>query len=208
MLRSPDDPNSNLRTRVLTDTHRRRPEVTTTDAYRFGIEEEYFLVDAHTKLVTRDMPEDLPGHRQAGDQWTGHGRIPAVADRGGDAAASSTSAPPTPSFGICARPWRRSPPIMASPSSPPARIRPPIGAGRSRCEGGALRRGDGRSADDRPPQHAVRHARACRAARPRRPRRRDDAHAAVPAAVHRAVDLVAVLALAPDRAQGLSPRRL
>jgi glutamate---cysteine ligase / carboxylate-amine ligase len=57
MLRSPDDPDSKLRPRVLTDTHRRRPEVTTTDAYRFGIEEEYFLVDAHTKLVTRDMPK-------------------------------------------------------------------------------------------------------------------------------------------------------
>ncbi len=27
------------------------------DAYTFGIEEEYFLVDAHTKLVTRDMPK-------------------------------------------------------------------------------------------------------------------------------------------------------
>jgi carboxylate-amine ligase len=57
MLRSPDDPNSPLRSRVLTATHRRRPEVTTTDAYRFGIEEEYFLVDAHTKLVARDMPK-------------------------------------------------------------------------------------------------------------------------------------------------------
>jgi carboxylate-amine ligase len=31
--------------------------VTDTDAYRFGIEEEYFLVDAQTKLVTRNMPE-------------------------------------------------------------------------------------------------------------------------------------------------------
>ena len=28
-----------------------------TDAYTFGIEEEYFLVDAHTKLVARDMPK-------------------------------------------------------------------------------------------------------------------------------------------------------
>jgi hypothetical protein len=31
--------------------------VTTTDAYTIGIEEEYFLVDARTKLVTRAMPE-------------------------------------------------------------------------------------------------------------------------------------------------------
>ena len=28
-----------------------------TDAYSFGIEEEYFLVDAHSKLVARDMPK-------------------------------------------------------------------------------------------------------------------------------------------------------
>ena len=57
MLRSPDDPNSKLRSRVLAETHRRRPEVTMKDAYTFGIEEEYFLVDAATKLVTRDMPK-------------------------------------------------------------------------------------------------------------------------------------------------------
>ena len=31
--------------------------MTKTDAYTFGIEEEYFLVDAQTKLVTRAMPE-------------------------------------------------------------------------------------------------------------------------------------------------------
>ena len=57
MLRSPDDPNSKLSSRVLTATHRRRPEVTMADAYSFGIEEEYFLVDAHSKLVARDMPK-------------------------------------------------------------------------------------------------------------------------------------------------------
>ena len=56
MLRSPDDPNSKLSSRVLTATHRRRPEVTMKDAYSIGIEEEYFLVDAATKLVTREMP--------------------------------------------------------------------------------------------------------------------------------------------------------
>jgi glutamate---cysteine ligase / carboxylate-amine ligase len=31
--------------------------VAKTDAYKFGIEEEYFLVDAATKLVARDMPK-------------------------------------------------------------------------------------------------------------------------------------------------------
>ena len=81
--------------------------------------------------------------------------------------------------------------------------------GRSQqIRGRALRRGDGRSADDRPAQHAVRAARACRAAGPRRPGRRDDPHAALSAAVHRACDLLAVLALAADRAQGLSAGRL
>ena len=58
MLRSPDNPNSNLRSHVPTETHRRRPEVTMADAYSFGIEEEYFLVDAHSKLVARDMPNE------------------------------------------------------------------------------------------------------------------------------------------------------
>jgi glutamate---cysteine ligase / carboxylate-amine ligase len=57
MLRSPDYRNPKLRSRVLPGPHRRRPEVTITDAYTFGIEEEYFLVDARTKLATRVMPE-------------------------------------------------------------------------------------------------------------------------------------------------------
>jgi carboxylate-amine ligase len=57
MLRSPGDPNSTYRKRVLTDTHRRRPAVASKDAYTIGIEEEYFLVEAATKLVTRDMPK-------------------------------------------------------------------------------------------------------------------------------------------------------
>jgi carboxylate-amine ligase len=57
MLRSPDNPNSNLRSHVPTETHRRRPEVTQKEAYTFGIEEEYFLVDAATKLATRNMPK-------------------------------------------------------------------------------------------------------------------------------------------------------
>ncbi len=74
--------------------------------------------------------------------------------------------------------------------------------------GRTLRRGDGRSADDRPAQHAVRPARACRIARSGRSRRRDDAHAALSAAVHRARHVVAVLALAADRAQGLPARGL
>src|SRR5882757_11251945 len=57
MLRSPENPNPKLHSRLLADTHRRRPEVAMTDSYSFGIEEEYFLVDAATKQVTRDMPK-------------------------------------------------------------------------------------------------------------------------------------------------------
>ena len=208
MLRSPDDPNSSCSSRVPADTHRKRPEVAMKDAYSFGIEEEYFLVDADTKSVDARHAEDVPGDRQGGHQRAGHGRIPAVAVRGRDLAASRhphrarRASPSAPDRGA------RSRPSTASPSSPPARIRPRTGAASQQSRRRALRRGDGRPADDRPAQHAVRHARACRAAGPRRPRRRDDADAALSAAVRRAGDLVAVLALAADRAQGLSARRL
>jgi hypothetical protein len=30
------------------------------DEYKFGIEEEYFLVDAETKSVAREMPDSNP----------------------------------------------------------------------------------------------------------------------------------------------------
>src|SRR6187200_1039273 len=57
MLRSPDDPKFRLSSRVPAETHRRRPEVAMKDAFTIGIEEEYFLVDAATKQVMRDMPK-------------------------------------------------------------------------------------------------------------------------------------------------------
>src|SRR4051812_7946646 len=57
MLRSPDDPKFQQSSRVPAETHRRRPEVAMKDAFTIGIEEEYFLVDAATKQVTRDMPK-------------------------------------------------------------------------------------------------------------------------------------------------------
>ena len=57
MLRSPDDPKFRLSSRVPAETHRRQPEVAMKDAFTIGIEEEYFLVDAATKQVTRDMPK-------------------------------------------------------------------------------------------------------------------------------------------------------
>ena len=177
------------------------------DEYKFGIEEEYFLVDAETKSVAREMPKIVSREGQVGHRRTGHGRDAAVADRGRDRAAhqhrgrAHRAALPAPD--------RREHRGRARPRDPRRRHASdrdlaPLAADAGR----ALRRRDGRPADDRPAQHAVRPARACRTAGPRRPRRRHDAHAALSAAVHRALDVVAVLALAPDRPEGLSARRL
>ena len=88
MLRSPDNPSSYLRSRVLTETHRRRPAVTQKDAYTFGIEEEYFLVDASTKLVTRDMPKTFLDIAKKATNGQVMGEFLQVAVRSGDAAAS------------------------------------------------------------------------------------------------------------------------
>ena len=185
MLRAPDNPNSKLRSRILADTHRRRPDVAKKDAYSFGIEEEYFLVDATTKQVTRDMPKTfldiakqatngqvmgeflqsqcevatLPHH----DIRTAHAELRHLRQTVAKIAADHGLA------------------ILAAGTHPTAdwgRV--------AAIRGRALRRGDGRSADDRPAQHAVRAACACRVAGPRRPGRRDDAHAALSAAVRRA----------------------
>ena len=207
MLRSPDNPNSKLRSRVLTATHRRRPEVTMADAYTFGIEEEYFLVDAQTKSVARDMPE---GFLETAKEAT-NGQVR------GEILQSQIEVATLPHHDIRTahtelRHLRQTVAKIAAEHGLAilaAGTHPTADWGRSQqSRGRALRRRDGRPADDRPAQHAVRPARACRIARPGRPRRRDDAHAAVSAAVHRARDLLAVLALAADRAEGLSPRRL
>ena len=72
----------------------------------------------------------------------------------------------------------------------------------------ALRQRHERPADDRSARPAVRAARARRAAGPGRAHRCDVPHAALSAVVPRAVDLLAVLAVAKHRAQGLSARRL
>ena len=207
MLRSPDDPKSKQPFPVASTSHRRRPEVTKTDAYTFGIEEEYFLVDAQTKLVARAMPEAFLEAAKDATNGRSMGEFLQSQMRGGDAAASRH--PDRARRAAASAPDRGEDRRRARPCHPRRRHASdrrlgPVAADRRR----ALRRGDGRPADDRPAQHAVRPARACRAARSRRPRRRDDAHAAVSAAVHRAGDLLAVLALAADRAQGLSARRL
>ncbi len=68
MLRSPDDQSLNRQPRVPADTHQHRPKVAMTGAYSFGIEEEYFLVDAKTKSVAGAMPE---GFLKAAKEATG-----------------------------------------------------------------------------------------------------------------------------------------
>ena len=142
------------------------------------------------------------GHRRSGD-----GRDAAVADRGDDRAAyghrgrAQGAEIPAPD-GRTDRRQARAGDLRGRHASDGDLDRRAADGGR------ALRQRDGRAADDRPAQHAVRTARACRAARSGRPRRRDDAHAAVSAAVHRARDILAVLAHASDRPEGLPARRL
>ena len=178
-----------------------------TDAFTFGIEEEYFLVDARDQVGRPRRAAGILRRRRGGDRRPGLARIPAAADRGDLVAARQHGGARARTARSCARPSRRSRPSTASPFSPPARIRPRSGAKRSRPEA-ALRHRDARSADDRPAQHAVRPARPCRAAGSGRARRRDVPNAALSAAVPRALDLLAVLAIAAHRAEGLSARRL
>ena len=73
---------------------------------------------------------------------------------------------------------------------------------------GALRPDHGRPADDRLPQHAVRHARACGSAGRRYPHQPDHAADALSAAPARALHLLAVLAGPSHRPLRLSARRL
>ena len=71
--------------------------------YKFGIEEEYFLVDAETKSVSREMPAGFLEKVKSVDRRTGEGRDAAVADRSRDRAASAISPTPAPSCASCAR---------------------------------------------------------------------------------------------------------
>ena len=177
------------------------------DEYKFGIEEEYFLVDAETKSVAREMPQafleklkSVTGGQVMGEMLQSQIEV-ATAPHTNIADARTelrflrqTVANIAAEHGLA---------ILAVGTHPTATWRT------SRADAGrALRQRDGRPADDRPAQHAVRPACACRTARSGRSRRHHDAHAALPAAVHRARDLLAVLARAPDRPEGLSARRL
>ncbi len=207
MLRSPDDPKFRLSSRVPAETHRRQPEVAMKDAFTIGIEEEYFLVDAATKQVTRDMPKTFLDIAKKATNGQAMGEF--LQSQCEVATLAAPRHPHRPRRASASAPdggedRGRSRPRHPGRRHPPDRRLGPLAAIRGR----ALRRGDGRSADDRPAQHAVRATRTCRTAGPRRPGRRDDADAALSAAVHRARHVVAVLALAADRAQGLSARRL
>ena len=104
------------------------------DRYSFGIEEEYFLVDAQTKSVARTMHD---GFLQAAKDATG-GRVT------GEFLQSQIEVQTPPYIDMasaredlrsCARRSQRSRPNMALRSSPPARIRPRTGAARNQSEG-------------------------------------------------------------------------
>ena len=177
------------------------------DDFTFGIEEEYFLVDARDQARRPRRAAGVLRRRQGGDRRPHLDRIPAAADRGDHLAAlqhggrARGAAPSAPD--------RRRGRGRARPRHPRRRH----ASDRALAQGaadrqGALRQRDARPADDRPARPAVRHARACRAARSRRARRRDVPDAALSAAVPRAVDLLAVLAVAArpgSRATGSPP---
>ena len=103
-------------------------------AFSFGIEEEYFLVDAETKFVTRAMPDGfLKKAKDALDgQVTGEflqSQIEVITPPLTDIGEARTNC------AICAKPWPRSPANTAWRFSPPARIRPRYGSARSNRKG-------------------------------------------------------------------------
>ena len=176
--------------------------------FTFGIEEEYFLVDAETKSVARGMPQAFFKRRARRPAAGSRGEflqsqieviIVAAYQHGRGARRAARPAPDR---------WRRSPPSTASPSWPPARIRPRSGATSMQTP---KERYDA-VMDDL--QMIGQRDMLCgmhvhvELPDPIDARRRDVPHAALPAAVPGAVDIVAVLAIAPHRPQGLSARRL
>ena len=196
-----------LKGRTISGTTLARERWTMSDEYKFGIEEEYFLVDAETKSVAREMPptfleklKSVTGGQAMGEMLQSQLEVATAPHTSIKDARTElrflrqTVANIAAEHGLA---------ILAVGTHPTATWRSSV-----QTPGRALRHRDGRPADDRPAQHAVRPARACRTARSGRSRRHHDAHAALPAAVHRARDLLAVLARAPDRAEGLSARRL
>ena len=149
----------------------------------------------------------IPGRRQSGAWRSGCNRNAAVADRGFDAAA-------------CRHEYRERGTHSPSPHSGEGRSAAwvcdsrrrhssdcglvegrPDGGGPLRCDHARPRRG-------RKTRHAVRHACARRIAERRGSPRRDVPDAALSATVHRAVDVLAVLAVGIDRADGLPARGL
>ena len=175
--------------------------------FRFGIEEEYFLVDAETKAIAPTVPEALFAAAKSSTLGRGKGEflqqqlevatephVDMVKARAELRQLRHTVAAIAAQHGLA---------ITGRGHASDRRL--DRGAA---DQGRALRHGHARSADDRQAQHAVRSARPCRAAGSRRARRRDDAHAALSADLHRARNLLAVLAVATHRPARLPARRL
>ena len=174
------------------------------DQFQFGIEEEYFLSDAETFEVPAETPDALfqaasfgtPGHigreflqSQSKSRPSRNTIRRRRADRAAPIAAERCR---------CRRGAR---PCDIGMRNASARLLAGVGAEPER----PLCAGHGRSANDRPAQYAVRHACPCRVSGSDAPGRRDDANAALSAVVHRACDIVAVLA---GPATGLKGYRL
>ena len=150
--------------------------------FTFGIEEEYFLVDAETKLVARRVPEAFFKSAEAASR----GRISREFLQAQVEVISSPHANMADARAelrhlrqtVAAVAAEHGLGILAAGTHPTALWSTAVQTPKERYDSG-----HGRSADDRPAQHAVRHARACRIARPRWARRCDVPHAALSAAV-------------------------
>ena len=137
------------------------------DDYTFGMEEEYFLVDAETKLVARGMPPEFfeAARKATDDRMRGEllqSQVEVVTRPHVDVASARnelrelrrTVAKVAAEHGLA---------ILAAGTHPTA----VWSAAEADCER-ALRSRHGRAADARPAQHGVRPACACRIARPGR----------------------------------------
>ena len=93
-------------------------------AFSFGIEEEYFLVDAETKLVVNNVPPAFFDAAKAAADGSYRTGILAATGRGGDIAPSVHGGTRGANSAICAGLRLRWRPSTDLPFSPPARIRP------------------------------------------------------------------------------------
>ena len=165
-----------LRMRALVPAGHHAERFVATDDFKFGIEEEYFLSDAKTFAVPAETPDELFETADFGVS----GRI----DREFLQAQIEVATEPHADAGDARRELLR---LRQNAAAAAAEHGLAI-AGVRHASAGALARiraepegplfaRDGRAADDRAAQHAVRHACACRVSRSAAPRRRDDADA-------------------------------